>query len=85
MNPSSAKDTVTGRMPVLASGECCTSLFCGCVLKKTYLRSTILQERHNAVMMMHVHQELTDSLDFKSIAKEFRVRSDYRKAKLPKL
>ena len=52
---------------------------------KTYLRSTMLQERLNVVMLMHVHQELTDSLDLKSIANEFRVESDYRKAKLPKV
>ena len=51
---------------------------------KTYLRSTMLQERLNAVMLLHMHQELTDSLDLKSIANEFHVRSDYRKAKLRK-
>ena len=44
----------------------------------------MLQERLNRVMLIHVYQELIDSLDLKSIANEFCVRSDYRKTKIPK-
>ena len=50
---------------------------------KTYLQSTMLQECLNVVMVMHVHQELTESWTW-SIANEFRVQSDYRKAKISK-
>ena len=51
---------------------------------KTYLRSTMSQERLNATMVMYVHKDLTDNLDLKSIGNEFCVKSDYRKAKFPK-
>ena len=33
---------------------------------KTYLRSTMLQERLNAAMTVHIHKDLTDCLDLKS-------------------
>jgi len=32
---------------------------------KTYLRSTMTQERLNSVMVLHIHKELTDGLDLK--------------------
>ena len=51
---------------------------------KTYLRSTMLQERLNAVMIMHVHKDLTETLDLPCIANEFCVKSDYRKNKFPR-
>ena len=38
---------------------------------KNYLRSTMKQERLNAVMMMNVHHDLTDTLDLQSIANDF--------------
>ena len=38
----------------------------------------MLQECLNAVMVMHVHPELMDSFDWKSVANEFRLRSDHR-------
>ena len=44
---------------------------------KTYLRSTMSQERLNATMVMYVHKDLTDNLDRKSIGNEFCVKSDY--------
>ncbi len=34
---------------------------------KTYLRSTMLQERLNSVMVMHVHQDFTDNLNLNFI------------------
>ena len=48
---------------------------------KTYLRSTMVQERLNSVMVLHIHKELTDSLDLNIICKEFIYKSDYRKTK----
>lgn len=36
---------------------------------KTYLRSTMCQDRLNAIMVMHVHKALTDNLDLKYAAK----------------
>ncbi len=55
---------------------------------KTYLRSTMLQERLNSVMVMHVvmhvHQDFNDNLNLNFIANEFCSKSDYRKDKFPK-
>ena len=50
---------------------------------KTYLRSTMKQERLNAIMIMHIHKDLLDTLDLKFIANEFRSKKDYRKNKFP--
>lgn len=38
---------------------------------KTYLRSTMLQKRLNAVMVLHVHKERTDSLSMVDLANQF--------------
>lgn len=51
---------------------------------KTYLRSTMMQERLNAVMTMHIHKDLTEAMDLLSIANDFCAKSDYRKNKFPK-
>ncbi len=45
---------------------------------KTYLRSTMLQERLNSLMVIHVHKELTDNLNMKDVANEFVQISDRR-------
>ena len=46
---------------------------------KTYLRTTMSQLRLNNLMVLHVHKELTDSLDLKSIARSFVNANDSRK------
>ena len=46
---------------------------------KTYLRSTMAQERLNHVMLLHVHQEETDMMDIKSVAREFVALNDSRR------
>ena len=38
---------------------------------KTYLRSTMCQDRLNYLMILHVHKERTDALDLKEVANEF--------------
>ena len=38
---------------------------------KTFLRSTMTQPRLNALMLMYVHRDLTESLDLTYIAKRF--------------
>ena len=38
---------------------------------KSYLRSTMTQERINNLMILNVHKELTDEIDLTDIAKEF--------------
>jgi len=38
---------------------------------KTYLRNTVGQERLNSHMVLHVHKELADELNFKDVANEF--------------
>ena len=51
---------------------------------KTYLRSTMSQKRLNSTMILHVHKEQTDNLDFKFLSNEFVSKSDYRKSYLLK-
>ena len=43
------------------------------VLKRllTYLRSTMTEERLNNCFLMHVHKDITDTLDSNEIAKDF--------------
>ena len=50
---------------------------------KTYLRSTMLQERLNATMVLHVHKESSDALNLQQLSNEFVSKSDYRKSKFP--
>ena len=38
---------------------------------KSYLRSTMTQARLNHLMILHYHQDITDSLDLNSIANEY--------------
>ena len=38
---------------------------------KTYLRSTMIQTRLNSMMMIHVHQEITDQLNLVDIGNDF--------------
>ena len=45
---------------------------------KTYLRSTMSQKRLNSAMVLHIH---TDSMDLKTVCREFISKSDYRKSK----
>lgn len=37
----------------------------------TYLRSSVKERTLNHCLLLHVHKELTDSLDLNSVAKEF--------------
>ena len=50
---------------------------------KTYLRSTMSQEYLNHIMILHIHKELTDTLDLNYVGNEFHTKSDHRKAKFP--
>ena len=43
----------------------------------------MLQEQLNAVMLLHVHKDLTDGLDLKSISNEFVCKTYHRKSKFP--
>ncbi len=45
---------------------------------KTYLRSTMRQERLNHLMILHVHRDITDNLDMISVANEFVIDSEHR-------
>ena len=38
---------------------------------KTYLRSSMKQQRLNNLMLLHVHKELTDNLDLIACANDF--------------
>ena len=45
---------------------------------KSYLRSTMSQQRLNNLMLLHVHKDLTDSLDVLGVANEFVGESEHR-------
>lgn len=45
---------------------------------KSYLRSTMTQERLNSLMVLHVHKDQTDKLDMSNVANEFVSKSERR-------
>ena len=45
---------------------------------KSYLRSSMTQERLNHLMLLHVHKDLTDSLSLVDVANEFVSRGERR-------
>ena len=45
---------------------------------KTYLRSTMTQMRMNNLMILHIHRELTDSLNIIGIANVFTSEHDHQ-------
>ena len=45
---------------------------------KTFLRNTMSQQRMNNLMLLHVHKDITDSLDLKAVANEFVADSEHR-------
>ena len=45
---------------------------------KTYLRSTMKQDRLNSVMTLHIHKDLTDHLSLNEVANLFISKSDRR-------
>ena len=47
---------------------------------KTYLRSTMTQARLNHLMVLHYHQEFTDTLDLKLIGNDFILAKDTRQS-----
>ena len=47
---------------------------------KTYLRSTMIEERLNNVLLLHAHKEDTATLDLKEIASMFISVNDRRRA-----
>ncbi len=46
---------------------------------KTYLRSTIKQDRLNHLMILNIYKELTKKLDLVKVANEFISGSEHRK------
>ena len=45
---------------------------------KTYLRSTMTQERLNNVMLLHIYKELTDETNLEEIAQSFSTANNKR-------
>ena len=45
---------------------------------KSYLRSTMTQERLNHYMLLNIHKEKVDSLNLKEVQNEFVSLSDHR-------
>ena len=46
---------------------------------KNYLRATMTQQRLNSVLVLHAHQDYTDSIDLLSVARDFVALNDNRK------
>ena len=46
---------------------------------KTYLRSTMSQQRLNHLMLLHIHKSLTDDLNLVDVANDFIAGHDHRK------
>lgn len=46
---------------------------------KTWLRSTMTQQRLNAISICHTHQDMLDNVNVQEIAREFAARSDIRR------
>ena len=46
---------------------------------KTYLRSTMTQQRLNNAMLLHIHKEATDELDLVAVASSFAQSNDRRR------
>ena len=61
-----------------AEGE---RIFSGLRRGKTYLRSTMKQERLNDLMLIHVHKDKIDRLSIIEMAKEFVSRNQSRMVK----
>ena len=51
--------------------------FCMLRCMKTYLRSTMKQERLNSIMTLHINKELTDKLELLEIANDFISKSSH--------
>ena len=47
---------------------------------KTYLRSTMTQKRLNSVLVVHAHQDYSDSINMRHVARDFVAFSDNRKS-----
>ena len=45
---------------------------------KNYLRTTMLQERLNSLMLLYVHKDKTDKLDLQAVLNEFVDSSSHR-------
>ena len=45
---------------------------------KTYLRSTMGQQRLNNLMVLHVHTDMTDAIDLQKLATDFIGDSEHR-------
>ncbi len=63
-------------MPATNSSSECS--FSAMKRVKSYLRSTMTQDRLNNLMILHVHQEYTDSINLTEVANDFVSRSDRR-------
>ena len=45
---------------------------------KTYSRNTMSQQRMNNLMLLHVHKDIVDSLDLRSVANDFVADSELK-------
>lgn len=69
------------RLLMTIPGSSCTNERSFSVLRrlKTYLRSTMKQERLNSVAILHVYRHITDKLDLESLMNTFILKNSKRK------
>ena len=62
-----------------ATNATCERSFSALKRVKTYLRSTMKQDRLNNIMVLHIHKDYCDELDSEVCIKQFCFDSDHRK------
>ena len=62
-----------------ATSAVCESSFSSLKRLKTYLRSTMRDDRLFQLMGLHVHEQLTNSLDLIQVTSQFVAKNDSRK------
>ena len=65
---------------VLASSATAERSFSALKRLKSYLRTTMSQERLNHVTVLHVHKERLDTVNTDKLTAEFVSRNDYRRS-----
>ena len=64
-------ETLETAISLLAMNATSERSFSALRRQKTYLRTTITQERLNSLMVLHVHKEHIDSLELEKLSEEF--------------
>ena len=67
---------------ILVTAASAKGSFSALICIKTYIRNSMTQQRLNHCMLLHIHREQTELLDFTDIAKKFISRNERRNSLL---